>query len=276
VLRGAIWYLYRLAGADCVIATSWLGGSRIEQTLPSDISRCAFVTGCYEPNEMSLLSKLLNTGDTVVDIGANEGLYSLYASTIVGPAGRVVAVEPSPREVDRLRRNISLSRFGNINVHELAITDVEGAAELHLTDPRHAGQNTLGEPVYEETRVVQTVEVRTRTLDSFVESEALDRLDLLKIDVEGAEMSVLRGGESTLNRLRPVVLLELQDSTLRRQGSSASELTAHLGERDYELCAFSVHSGLLDRQASVAPGSGVNVVAIPREKATAVLRAAGS
>ena len=95
--RRTAWKLARKLRSSYLVVAPWLYGTRMEFVLASDIGRCVWVAGCFEPNEMYLLSQLLSSGGTFVDVGANVGLYSVAAASMVGLNGRVLAFEPSPR-----------------------------------------------------------------------------------------------------------------------------------------------------------------------------------
>jgi len=133
------------------------------------------------------------------------GYYSLQASKLVGHSGTVIAVEPNPPTAAALRRNIALNGFTNIKMHEVACT---------------AG-------------VEQGIGVTGIKLDSILNSERLQRLDLVKIDVEGAEILLLRGMNDSLIAFHPKLILELKADALSNLGSSLEEVFAWLHERGY-------------------------------------------
>src|SRR4030042_2530798 len=92
----------------------WYYGIRVKIKLGTDISKCLFVSGCYDPNEFYFLDKYLKDGMVFIDTGANIGLYSLFAAEKVGSDGKVISLEPSNREYIALQENISLNRMNNI------------------------------------------------------------------------------------------------------------------------------------------------------------------
>ncbi|MGD0085397.1 MAG: FkbM family methyltransferase [Acidimicrobiales bacterium] len=282
--RLGIWRMSRRLGTESLVTVNWLAGTRLELELGNDLSRCIYVSGVFEPNETSFLASWLAPGMVVIDIGANEGVYTVLAAKLVGPAGRVVAVEPSPRERARLQRNIELNRLGDVvTVRPEGLLAEAGTESLRLADRSHTGQNTFGQPIYAQVHVTEEIEVPVTTLDALCTELALDRVDLVKVDVEGAELAVLTGGVTTLAKLRPLVLLELQEASLRFQGASAAEVLALLAEHRYEICRFDPATGLAARpRAAGAPpalASGaragdpedLNVLAVPIEQVDSVL-----
>ena len=272
LLRLLYWRLWRKRGSDHPLSVRWYGGTNVELNLGNDVSRCVYVSGCFEPNELAFLARILRPGMVFVDAGANEGLFTLLGARIVGPAGRVLAIEPSPRERARLERNAELNGLRNVRVRSEALLDAPGRALLRVADVEHAGQNTLGSFVYDAVGEAGVIPVEGIRLDQLLEEEGIDSVDALKIDVEGAEMKVLVGADRLLARLRPVVLLELQEASLREQGSGVDQLIGHLAKFDYEICPFDEETGLPTR--TVGPAMGLNVVAMPHERVDEVLAVA--
>jgi FkbM family methyltransferase len=243
------------------VTTDWYLGLKFNHHLRGDISRCTYVDGRYEPNEMFAVARLLAPGMCVVDAGANEGLFTILAARIVGESGTVHAFEPSPREQSRLQANLAVNRLSNVKVHRTALGRAPGKSTLRVAEASHPGHNALGGFMYAGTVLEESVEVDIVTLDQAVRGEKLTRLDLLKIDVEGSEVDVLQGADEVLRTLRPVVLAEAQDESLRRMGSNVGELLKLLRAHDYEVKVFgeSGHAEtLVDDRAT-----GLNVLCLP-------------
>jgi FkbM family methyltransferase len=260
-LRRAIWQLAQSRHYDGPVTTDWYLGLKFNHHLRGDISRCTYVDGRYEPNEMFAVARLLAPGMCVVDAGANEGLFTILAARIVGESGTVHAFEPSPREQSRLQANLAVNRLSNVKVHRTALGRAPGKSTLRVAEASHPGHNALGGFMYAGTVLEESVEVDIVTLDQAVRGEKLTRLDLLKIDVEGSEVDVLQGADEVLRTLRPVVLAEAQDESLRRMGSNVGELLKLLRAHDYEVKVFgeSGHAEtLVDDRAT-----GLNVLCLP-------------
>ncbi|MCH8063650.1 MAG: FkbM family methyltransferase [Chloroflexi bacterium] len=165
-------------------------------------------------------------GWIVCDIGANIGWYSLLAATKVGARGKVFAFEPAPEEFTRLERNVQLNGLSNIALQRLAVSDTVGDA--WLGPPGDAGTTHLVSAGYAQARLI-----RATTLDRFVVDHALARLDLVKVDIEGAEGRFIDGARKALERFRPVLMIELHEKNLLKFGSSPEIIVRQLTELGY-------------------------------------------
>jgi FkbM family methyltransferase len=193
------------------------------------------------------------------------------AAHILGPEGTLVAVEPSPREQISLRHNLAANGHRAVRVRTEALGSADGTATLRATDAAHAGHNTLGAPIYASTKVIDEIQVQVTTFDHLVQDEVLKRVDVVKIDVEGAEQLVLEGAVASLRRFRPIVMLELQDPSLAGLGSSVSSVVSFLESLDYTVLKYSESSGKPQLPGSKRLGEGNttvdgNVVACPSER----------
>jgi hypothetical protein len=138
-------------------------------------------------------------------------------------------------------------------------------AELYLAQSSHAGHNTLGRFASDGVKAEGTERVRLRTLDSLASDGPLDRIDVIKIDVEGAEASVISGARDVLAATRPLIVIEINDKALRGQGSDTGRLIAILRELDYEIGVFSPDTGRIELHAAGRDLS-LNVVAMQRDR----------
>ena len=236
--RKKIWRLFRDP-----FQVSWLEGLQLTLIPGNETSRSVFVTGRYEPNEFCLLSRLLKPGMTFIDIGANMGLYTLFAAHRVGESGYVLAIEPSRREMQMLKDNVEQNALRNVNSYPMALSDQGAEVELLVASLQNSGHNTLGAFGY-NTALDHKERVRTVRLDELVQSEKRDRVDVIKMDIEGAELAALRGAGDTIERYRPVVLVELSDRALRHQSSTSADVLALLTQHGYRFFGFAVDTGL--------------------------------
>lgn len=191
----------------------------------SYIGQFIFYRGIFEEAILRKIEQHLNPGDTFVDIGANIGLHSVVASKLVGPKGQVVAFEPAAAARARLAGNLALNQISNVTVHGSALGRAEGEAKLYNLDPTNDGQATLA---YAPN--ARSEHVKVQTLDSLGLCP-----NVMKIDVEGAEMEVLSGGVNTLKYFRPVLFLECIDQYLRKFGSSSKDLFTFLRDHGYSI-----------------------------------------
>jgi FkbM family methyltransferase len=235
--RRQLWY-----SIDSPVVTPWICGLRVYACPRNEISRSLFVTGQYEPNEFNFLSRTLQPGMVFVDVGANMGLYTLFAARTVGDQGRVVAVEPSARECERLLLNVRANGLANVQLVQRAASDSVTEMDLLIAADDWSGHNTLGAFTYETSLAVRE-KVRTERLDAIVEQAGLLRVDVIKMDVEGAEVKALHGAVGTLERFRPVLLIEFADRALRHQGGSGGQLWEFLQQRHYRLYEFDARTG---------------------------------
>lgn len=186
----------------------------------------------FEKNEIEFVTKFLHRDMTVLDIGAHQGLYSLIASRLVGPLGRVFAFEPSPRERRALRLNLTLNLRRNVAVEPLALAEKQGSAEFFVVQGSQTGCNSLRPPdVFGATR---RIVVPVTTLDRWISQKQILSVDFIKLDVEGAELQVLHGAENLLKRRpRPVILAEVQDVRTAPWGYPAKEILTFLQDKGF-------------------------------------------
>ena len=179
----------------------------------------AYWTGTYDTDgEVTVFLSLLKEGMTVIDVGANTGIYALQASLTVGARGRVYAFEPVPHIYERLVEHVRINGSFNILTFPFALADSNGAATFHLG--RTSGQGSL---FRRETD--QTTTVRTQTLDSFLADQGIKHVDVVKVDVEGAEVHVLRGMRELLSRPhKPMLMFEFCPANLQAAGFTPAEL----------------------------------------------------
>jgi FkbM family methyltransferase len=230
--------------AGTTVRIPWYGGLKLELVLGNDLSRCLYVDGEVDPNEFSFLDRVLRPGMTMIDAGANEGIYSIFCRSKVGSQGRVIALEPSARERIRIERNKFLNGINDIEVIPVALSEQSGSVVLKLAEDRHAGHNTLGHFAAGWVQAKGEEIVPSATLDAIVDTEKLGQIDLIKLDIEGAELRALRGAERTLRRDHPALLMEVTEETLTTQGASAALLLNYVRQFGYALYEFSPATGL--------------------------------
>ena len=231
-------------------------GIRFECDLTDKLTREIYYYG-FDRRDCRVLSRLVESGQVVLDIGANIGYFSLLFAKWVGATGAVHAFEPFPETVLRFKRNLELNpRLKSIvRIHELAISDSVGSLSMAVPDQGNSGCNYL------RTDGSQTIKVTT--LDAFVQQERLSNIDLIKIDVEGSEVALLEGARETIERFRPVLMIEVNPSTLQRFSKTSADLIELLGKHRYRMsCATRI--GTL-KPLSCLPiyGEEPNVFAFP-------------
>jgi FkbM family methyltransferase len=147
----------------------------------------------------------------------------------------VIAVEPNPDTVRQLRDNIQASGANVIAVQPVACSDSEGELDLFAAPRPSGGETSLSRVNAQQSGgVVSTVyHVRARPLDAIIQESGVSRVDVMKIDVEGAELLVLRGARQTLARYGPTLIVEVEDKKLQPMGASAAELKEFLRSQGY-------------------------------------------
>ena len=222
------------------------GGALFECDLADEIAREVCLTGCYEPPVTRLLQRRLRGGASMIDVGANWGYFTLLAAAAVGPAGSVVALEPDPRQFARLASNARLNNFTHVTPVMKAAAAGAGSAVLlgYAEGAGNRGVSRLAvtgdrRPTTDDRR--PTTDQRPATGDFDVECVTVDaiaahlrRVDVVKIDVEGAEGDVLHGMRDGLaaQKYRAIVL-ELHPAPLRDRGVSADVCVRAIQDAGY-------------------------------------------
>jgi FkbM family methyltransferase len=165
-----------------------------------------YLLGTSEPLMQEALKRILHPGMCVYDVGANVGFVTILAAQLVGPNGRVVAFEPLAANARQIGHNAELNRFTHVLVRQEALGNQDGQAPFRVSAESGWGKLAHLGSVRQETAII---EVPIRKLDDITAGGGLPRPDLLKIDVEGAEVDVLGGSVETLRTARPFLLVEL-------------------------------------------------------------------
>jgi FkbM family methyltransferase len=186
----------------------------------------------YRDDVADALDLLLRPGDVVVDGGANLGGFSLVAASIVGRQGAVHSIEAAPGTAAELRRSVAANPRCAIHVHQAALAEAPGELEFTTFEAGHGGASLAPQPGGTVVRVPAT------TLDAL--TEPLERVDLVKLDVEGAELRALRGARRLLAEHKPLLVLEFEPAHLERSGDSPAALEALLTEAGYEAFEIAV------------------------------------
>jgi FkbM family methyltransferase len=234
------------------------------------------VAGNFESSELAFVERFLQPGMTVLDIGAHHGLYTLLAAKRVGPLGKVWSFEPSTRERKALKMHLRMNLCTNVNVQDAAVGDESGEATLHVVEAWAGGCNSLRPPdIPAQTSVAKVKVIR---LDDWLAQNGGQRVDFIKLDVEGAEWGVLKGAAKLLaERPRPVILAEVQDLRTAPWGYPAREIVGELERSGYEWFQISPQGTLIEFD-SAREVFDHNLVAVPneqRETVTARVNRAG-
>ncbi len=215
-----------------------LGGYKFHCSFRDPIAREVFFAGCYEAQESAFVRAWLKSGMSFIDAGANWGLFTLMAAGLVGPAGKVIALEPDPRVFLKLKSNIERNQLKHVRAFQEAAADRDGELQLagHDEIKENSGMSRL---VESGGASPLTFSVRSRRLDALLDEAGLDTVDLLKMDVEGAEHMVLAGMEAGLKRFRyRCILLELHPLHPGETRPTLRQITEILLAKGYKGCAL--------------------------------------
>ena len=209
----------------------------------------ALLFGVYENGELDLFETLLRPGMTVVDVGANIGLYTALAAKGVGPSGRVLALEPDPESFEFLRRTVALNVFENVEPIQFAASAATGNAELYRNPDNRGDSRLYADPLLGDNPLA----VRTTTLDELLGSRSIRDVDVLKIDTQGAEGLVLAGAREMLaNSPNLTILMEFWPYGLARTGSQADAVLGLLRGSGFRIFDSGTNFRQLDTDADFA------------------------
>jgi len=218
----------------------------------------------FELTEMEFTGRLLHRGMTVVDAGAHHGLYTVLASKRVGRDGKVIAIEPSPRECLRLEKHLQLNRCSNVTLVRCAAGADPGEEKFYVVERFRDSFNSLRPPAIEDPFI--TVQVQVRRLDDILAELQISRVDFIKLDVEGGELPVLQGALKLLNRSsRPAMLVEVQDIRTAPWGYPAREIVRFLMRLLYQWFSIGPKGALLPINCD-QEHYDANLVALPAER----------
>jgi FkbM family methyltransferase len=184
----------------------------------------AVAFGIYENYEREVFKQFCREGATVVDIGANIGLYTVIAARNVGKSGKVISIEPHPESFRLLQTTIEVNGLNQVHGFNLAAGDTSKTVALFVTD-----ENKADSRIYDESSKRQSVPTQMVDLDSLLAANGIDRVDLIKMDIQGAEGLALRGMAKTLaNNATIVLIAEFWPWGIEQTGESASNFLRDL------------------------------------------------
>jgi FkbM family methyltransferase len=225
----------------------------LDATLPNENHILAHLGAgrFYEPDVAEVFLRVLREGDTVIDIGANAGFFTMLAAALVGPTGRVVSFEPDPANGARLRRNLEINGFGHVTLVDRPALDELGTVDFFINSD-DSGGNALWNPGQFPGNVrsqaaLRLMKLEGTTVDAEVERLALPPVKLLKVDTEGADHKVLRGARRLLaGGGVPFVVSELHEFGLQKMGSDQRAFREELVAMGYDTFLLQ-YSGALPR-----------------------------
>jgi len=190
------------------------------------VARKTTIGPWFEP-EIKILNRLVKPGDTVMDVGANVGVYTSVLSRLVAPSGHVVAYEPIHESAESIRRFIRVSGVTNVVVREVGLSTRSGPG--YLAAPRDFSGRLDDQQAHLTDRERSAdYAIELSTLDDEMRMLDLTRLDFVKCDVEGAEFEAFRGGARSLSQFRPTILAEIESQWTMRYGTTTDEVMRYI------------------------------------------------
>ncbi|MHC4954018.1 MAG: FkbM family methyltransferase [Planctomycetota bacterium] len=270
-------YLFLGIGCTPIAAVHMRLGHRLRVDLRSWTERYAYYSGIYQDEEIIRAALRLVPADGVaLDVGANIGFFTV---PLASRAAHVYAFEPLPANFTRLRENLALNGIGDsaVTAVPLGLSSENQRLELTLRgDFEQGGETGNAAIVIDDGRDerFEKVEIEVRTLDGFAAENGLDRIDLVKVDIEGHEDLFLEGGRDVLARTRPIILMEVNVAYFKRRGVDLAERVEATIPADYTYLRRADGSGAWAEIASVRECADIDdAILVPREKLTDALAA---
>jgi len=232
-----------------------------------------FFLGNYDPQMTNFIKAHVREGGVCWDVGAERGWFALLMGQIVGPRGNVDAFEAFSLTWTKLQANIALNKFGWVHPYNRAVSDRNGimaflpSSEVEVTVDHLRFSSGYGYLTSDSNP--NSIEVEAITLDTHAEIQGIDHLDFIKMDIEGAEIAALRGGEKVIQRFQPIIAIEYNRAACRRAGSSWEELDHLLECYGYDRYTYSgsLRKLRLDEWRNCQDSEAVlNVYCLPRRE----------
>jgi FkbM family methyltransferase len=257
--------LSKYAPDDIIVST--VDGRRLHADLSTGMCESLFFQGEYERAVTLMITKVVESGDVCLDVGANFGWYTTLLQKLCGSSGAVHAFEPVPDTFVTLQNNVELlSDSSNVSINNVALGDAPGNIEMHVfagLPNGHSSLSTMGRSDY------KTVASPMITLDSYLEDRGIAKVDFIKVDIEGAELMFLKGAAKLFAQpVPPIWMIEMALGTTRGFDYLPDDLIVFLRERaDYEFYAVDELTLTLRKIEGFAPDDiGANVLCLPSSR----------
>lgn len=201
-----------------------------------------YFLGYFDSAGITLIKNRLKEGNVFIDIGANVGSYTLVAAKHVGETGKVIAFEPVGTAYDRLIENISLNNIANIEPERKAVYNKNQNLELHIASNKNLGMSSI---YHHDTESGLIEKVGAIRFDDYISDHSIDRIDLIKIDIEGSEMFALQGMKESLEKFKPEIFIELKDEAFQHSDYSVNHVVEFLTRLGYKQYAVDENGNLI-------------------------------
>lgn len=220
-----------------IFKSKQLGIKWSARAFPDLLTRHMLFFGFYQEDVLLALKNLLKKDDVMLDIGAHHGLMAIIASRAVGQKGKVISFEPNPYARVYFKDNLKLNNVKNAKIEPIGLMDKKGLLKFFPQKGRVSWNSSFFEQFVLPNKKVTPVLVKVMTLDEYVKKFSIIP-NLLKIDVEGAEFLVLKGGKKTISRYHPIIIMEFNELSAKKAGVSISQITNLLKRRGYCFYTF--------------------------------------
>ena len=186
------------------------------------------VNPIYGESDTKIVKKLIKNGDVVLDIGANIGYYTLIFAKLVGNSGKVFAFEPEPENFKILQKNIKINEYANVFLEQKAVSNNNEKLTLYISDK--AGRHSI----YKLKKYVKSIDIESVTIDNYLKKNNIEKINFVKIDVEGAELNVLQGIQNLLDK-NIILLIEFSPLYLISCGLEPFDLINFLEKNNFKI-----------------------------------------
>jgi len=195
----------------------------------SYIDQCIINEGVFEEDLTQVVKKLIKRGDTVLDIGANIGYYSVIFSKLVFEEGNIISFEPTTFYRKVLKKNLEINDISNVEIINKGLSDKIQKLEIHIGGSTATFHNP--KDIIPDTKEI----VQLSTLDDFIERNPLKKIDLIKVDIDGHEPLFLKGAWNTIEKYNPIIILEISHLHYLQAGFNAWDFYDMLKGRNYKI-----------------------------------------
>lgn len=239
--------LYNILKPKGEVATSVNGFKMLLNSQDKGEVKDILLRGVYDKLETDIVRSCVSEGDMALDVGAHIGYFTLILARAVGSSGKVFAFEPESKNFSMLQKNIEANKFKNVILENFALSSVSGKANLFL-DKDNLGNMSFSASNIPNESLNGKIEVESKTLDDY--TKKIDgKINFIKMDVQGAEGLVLRGGAGLIKNQKPTLLLEFWPYGLKNNGTDPLELLNGLRAAGYKFFILDAKKQLLKEKS---------------------------
>ena len=256
----------KVAGEEPLLIVDFQGHGKFWCYLREHMGSQIFFRGAYSVDSLKVLASHLKQSSVFLDIGANHGEFTV-TSALIASSGKIVAFEPLPKNIDRLRTNVRINELSNVQILPIGLSNQSGTFPIYDQESLYEDGTTnegLASLFPASERLMSGYSISVQRLDDVWPSLGLDRVDIIKLDIEGAEWSALLGGQQLLARYKPILLVEIGRSTCSAAGYRAEDFAQWIEDQGYRL--FIIKDGGRQQPVSAtAMGDFQNLLALPHQ-----------